>query len=636
MHMAVINSGEYIEGTNGDDTLTGTQYNDTVIGGGGADTLIGNDGNDSLDGAGLFEGDSGGVVTHGMTLTDRAQYYLERAGNTLVDGLGGDTGFGEQVLQKNDDDSSAFIDISSVLERSDASSLNFFGKVFTGFYLNTNGNITFSQALSEYTPSGITAGSANPIIAPFWADVDTRDIRSGDSVDGAAAPSVDDDIYWDLDALNGVVTVTWHDVGYYGAHTDKTNAFQLQLVDRGAGDFDIIYRYENIDWTTGDASGGHEGLGGVVARAGFSSGTGTAIELDQSGNQDAILSLDETLGNTNRTGVYIYEVRNGAISYNNDDSIDGGAGDDTLHGGFGNDTMDGGDGSDTAWFSGDASAYTFGTFADGSLQVAGLDGFDVLRNIEFLQFDDEIISLDDVLLHRVTGIVVPSTEGDDSADGGVGADTLEGGAGDDTLTGAEGDDSVDGGFGNDSLDGGRDNDSLVGGVGDDTLKGFTGNDTLYGDEGNDSILAGSGDDNLFGGIGNDYLSGYAGNDFIDCGDGNDTVKAGAGDDTILGGAGKDVLNGNEGADSFVFTSLLHSVTGAADRINDFEVGTDTIVLSGFGYSGVVEDHADAGELRLVYSVATDRTYLRDDYSDFEIALTGDYRGTLSDADFVFV
>ena len=62
--------------------------------------------------------------------------------------------------------------------------------------------------------------------------------------------------------------MTWDDAGYYSGHRSPLNAFQLQLIDRSNGDFDVVMRYEDINWTTGDASGGSGGLGGSPARAG--------------------------------------------------------------------------------------------------------------------------------------------------------------------------------------------------------------------------------------------------------------------------------------------------------------------------------------------------------------------------------
>jgi len=45
---------------------------------------------------------------------------------------------------------------------------------YTQTYVNNNGNITFNNALGTYTPAAITNGGFGPIIAPFFADVDTR------------------------------------------------------------------------------------------------------------------------------------------------------------------------------------------------------------------------------------------------------------------------------------------------------------------------------------------------------------------------------------------------------------------------------------------------------------------------------
>ena len=111
-------------------------------------------------------------------------------------------------------------------------------------------------------------------------------------------------------------------VGYYADHDDKLNMFELLLVsrgDQGAGDFDIVFNYERIEWETGDASGGAGGLGGLSARAGYSNGSGTvgtSLELAGSGVNGAFLeggasSLSANSRGTLTPGRYIFEVRNG-------------------------------------------------------------------------------------------------------------------------------------------------------------------------------------------------------------------------------------------------------------------------------------------------------------------------------------
>jgi hypothetical protein len=81
-------------------------------------------------------------------------------------------------------------------------------------------------------------------------------------------------------------------------HVDKRNTFSVTLVDRSdiqPGDFDIIFYYGALNWDTGDASGGVDGLAGTSgypARAGYSNGSGeqgTYYELSGSGQANGLL-----------------------------------------------------------------------------------------------------------------------------------------------------------------------------------------------------------------------------------------------------------------------------------------------------------------------------------------------------------
>ncbi|MDH5748115.1 MAG: hypothetical protein OEY85_02275, partial [Rhodospirillales bacterium] len=226
--------------------------------------------------------------------------------NTLINGLGGVAGFGENVMYVNDD-GSTYVDLSSVFP--DGLMIN--GTAYTGLYINNNGNVTFDNALSTYTPFGIS-NSSQPIIAPFFADVDTWG-GTPDSYDADGNSQGTNRIYWDLDAENGIFTVTWDDVGYFSSAINLLNAFQLRLVDQGDGNFGIEFRYEDINWTTGDASGGAGGLGGTPARAGWSEGEGGAyFELTQSGNEPQMLNL-ENLSNIDADGVWRWNAESGDI-----------------------------------------------------------------------------------------------------------------------------------------------------------------------------------------------------------------------------------------------------------------------------------------------------------------------------------
>ena len=228
----------------------------------------------------------------------------------LTNGLGGAAGFGENALAANDDGSTAFLDLSTVF----SGGLDFFGTNYTGLYLNNNGNVTFNSSQSTFTPFVMTGATANPIIAPFFADVDTRGGATTATPGGNSTGS--NLAYWDLDTVGGVFTATWDDVGYFGSHIDLLNGFQLALIDQGNGDFDIEFRYEVLNWTTGDASGGVGGLGGTIARSGWSSGNGSDFaEISASGDQADMLNLNNT-SNVGVAGLYRFEVRNGVITNN--------------------------------------------------------------------------------------------------------------------------------------------------------------------------------------------------------------------------------------------------------------------------------------------------------------------------------
>lgn len=224
----------------------------------------------------------------------------------LITGLGGASGYGEHVLERNDDES-LLVDLRRVFP----TGLKYFGAVYTSVWVNNNGNFTFDTALEQFTPDAITANSGQPIIAAWYADVDTRhepDGSGGRTWYGGPPPS--NGVYYDLDAVNGIFTVTWDYVGYYDEHWDKRCAFQIRLIRVGTGqDFDIEYRYKLLQWTTGDASGGSGGLGGTVVRAGYSAGNGiNFFELPQSGNQSQMLNLVTTRGNTGKPGIWSWEV----------------------------------------------------------------------------------------------------------------------------------------------------------------------------------------------------------------------------------------------------------------------------------------------------------------------------------------
>lgn len=189
--------------------------------------------------------------------------------------------------------------------------INFFGTNFNSLFVNNNGNVTFNSGDGVFTPSAIT-GASQPRLAPFFADVDTRSgntTKYGTGVIGG----------------NNVFGVNWIDVGYFSNHTDKLNSFQLIITERSdisAGDFDFEFNYDQLQWETGDASSGSNGLGGTSAVAAWTNGTGTFFQFPGSLVNGALLdggpnALIDGSRNSNIAGQYIFNVRNGRVVDNN-------------------------------------------------------------------------------------------------------------------------------------------------------------------------------------------------------------------------------------------------------------------------------------------------------------------------------
>jgi cysteine-rich repeat protein len=236
-------------------------------------------------------------------------------GSGAIEALSGCT---TNTLARNDDGSTSVVSLGFTI--------NFFSVTRTDLYVNNNGNVTFGAPMSTYTPFNLyTAG--RQLIAPFFGDVDTR--NSGSDV-----------VRYGQTTRNGhsAFCVNWAGVGvgYYNQRVDKLNKFQLILESRpdtgNAQNFDIIFNYDQIQWETGEASGGVNGLGGSPARAGYSNGVAAnSYELPGSGVRGAFLDTNASSGliynhtpNTTVPGRYIYEVRNGRVPICGDNFLDSG------------------------------------------------------------------------------------------------------------------------------------------------------------------------------------------------------------------------------------------------------------------------------------------------------------------------
>jgi hypothetical protein len=204
----------------------------------------------------------------------------------LLRGFGGPDGYGlaEHCVHPSDDGSYAgphpdarATPVAIDLRAAFPEGLSLFDARVDHFFVNTNGNITFAAPLADPTPA-VFPVVGQPMIAPWWADVDTR--GGGNPGGNAVCFHVEP----------GRLVVTWHDVRRSADRDDARDDFQLIVttsfrcpnVDR----VDLEFRYHRCEWTAG-ADGAH-------AQVGFDAGNGRNFYALPSSRTAAIGELCQT------------------------------------------------------------------------------------------------------------------------------------------------------------------------------------------------------------------------------------------------------------------------------------------------------------------------------------------------------
>ncbi|TDB38907.1 MAG: hypothetical protein D9V44_04325 [Actinobacteria bacterium] len=197
-------------------------------------------------------------------------------------------------------------------------SMNWNGTNYNQIYINMNGNCTFGNGYTGYNPTTDLGALGQNIMAPFWADVDTRNTAMGQvtysNIIAGSVPQVNG---------HDAFFVNWINVGRYNYSTagnTQTNSFQLVIIDRsdtGAGNFDFMYNYDAITWDIATASSS------MRARVGWGRSDGSSYELPGSGTAQGSAStlLDSSAAATSliqnlindeeQLGRYVWEVRAG-------------------------------------------------------------------------------------------------------------------------------------------------------------------------------------------------------------------------------------------------------------------------------------------------------------------------------------
>jgi len=177
------------------------------------------------------------------------------------------------AMLPNDDGSSALINLPFAF--------NLYGQNYTSIYINNNGNITFNGSLTTFSATAFPS-TVNSIVAPFWADVDTR---GAGQVLYKVTPTA--------------LYVNWVGVGYFNQQSDKLNTFQL-IITNGSDpvieEGNVAFCYQDMQWTTGSASQGVNGFFGIPATCGANKGDGVSYFLISRFDHPGV-DFDGALGN---------------------------------------------------------------------------------------------------------------------------------------------------------------------------------------------------------------------------------------------------------------------------------------------------------------------------------------------------
>jgi VCBS repeat-containing protein len=409
-------------------------------------------------------------------------------------------------------------------------SVDALGRSYDGFYVNANGSISFDNGISRWTAPNSTLAA---MIAPFWADVDTRNAASGL-------------VYASVDESGKIATITWDHVGYFNTKADKLDTFQVQLIDRGDGGFDTLFHYGPIDWNQADSmSPAFQYPFAGVSAPGNSLGIlpGSSTQL-----------LDIIPGNTGYTGQWALSTAGTAQAYDTS-----GADASFTRGLLAN---DGATGAAVVAINGNSAAVgstitlashaLLTVYADGSYIYRPSHAFDTLG--EGQSGSDSFSYTYNFVVGGVTysdsatvNLTILGNGENDVINGTAASETLTGGPGNNIISGAAGNDVITGAGGQDSLSGGTGADTLTGGAGRDVFvfhRGETGVDTIT------DFTAGSGGDALDI---RDLLANY-------------TPASSIGSFVRLDAAGADTnvmidADGAGSSNSFVQVATLQGVTG---------------------------------------------------------------------------
>lgn len=419
-------SSETIDGTIDDDVITAGGGNDTVWSDDGDDVILGESGNDELYfGKGsniVFGGDGEDHITEANTAADRA---LNRSDDDTLFGGDGDDyidgGHGNDEIHGDDgaDIISGNLGNDSLYggagddHLSDSDGVDYFdgGEGFDTLSLNSSASGETTGVTLYWSAGLVVRGSG--VVERFTSIEEIVGTTLGDLIYGS-----DDGIEANGEAGDDTVIGGLGDDTLLGASGDDS-------IDGGEG-ADFLWGYDGADTLIGgagnDSINGHDGddamYGGsgddtIVSSAGHDYFDGNeGVDTLDFGGATGANTVDLALGRVTWFGSTTYET---AINFENvvgtqgDNTIIGNEfnnllrgedGADTLIGGSaGDDTLIGGAGNDTVIYALERAAYDISE-NNGQIAVADISNAhsDLISEVEFFEFSDGVVSVDDLLL----------------------------------------------------------------------------------------------------------------------------------------------------------------------------------------------------------------------------------------------
>ncbi|XP_046738745.1 nidogen isoform X3 [Diprion similis] len=175
--------------------------------------------------------------------------------------------------------------------------ISFYDYIYDMIYVNGNGVLSFLAPMQIFF--NIPFPLDYPIIAPLYTHVDTRGsgVVYWEETEDPIRLSLAGEIVRDSfkDALDFYPTslfiVTWENVGYYNAKSDKKNTYQVVISSNGTHSYaEFLYAPQGIQWIQADFHPG--GLPDARAQAGVVARDGRMYILKGSGS-DQVVNLDK-------------------------------------------------------------------------------------------------------------------------------------------------------------------------------------------------------------------------------------------------------------------------------------------------------------------------------------------------------